>query len=186
MRLKRATLLGLAAGAISMLGLGATAHAQYRDSCPDTIQHDQREVDKAVDRYGYDSRQAQHERDELQRDAAVCGYDQSNRDNYRNYQGDRDDWRYRGGSGYTDSDRWGDRDDRYQQAINNGYRDGLNLGQQDALKGKSYRPQKHDEYEDADRGYNRNYGDKNVYKNQYRQAFQNGYSDGYYGRGRWR
>jgi hypothetical protein len=44
--------------------------------------------------------------------------------------------------------------------------------------------QKHDEYEDADHGYNRSFGDKNVYKNQYRQAFQNGYSDGYYGRRR--
>lgn len=182
MKSKSIFLLSLAVGAVSMLGVGATAHAQNRDSCPDTIRHDQREVDKAVDRYGYDSRQAQHERDELQRDAAICGYDEYGaRDNARNYQGDRDDWRYRGGNGYRDYDR---RYDRYDPAVDNGYRDGLNLGQQDARKGKSYRVQKHDEYEDADRGYNRSYGDKNVYKSQYRQAFQNGYSDGYYGRGR--
>jgi hypothetical protein len=183
MKSKSAFLLILAVGTVLIFGVSATAHAQNRNSCPDTIRHDQREVDNAVDRYGYDSRQAQHERDELQRDAAICGYDEySSRDNNsRSYQGDRDDWRYRGGNGYRDYDR---RNDRYNPASENGYRDGLNLGLQDARKGKSYRLQKHDEYEDGDRGYNRSYGDKNAYKNQYRQAFQNGYSDGFYGRGR--
>jgi hypothetical protein len=182
MKSTSAFLLSLAVGAVSMFGVGATAHAQNRDSCPDTIRHDQREVDKAVDRYGYDSREAQHERDELQRDAAICGYGENGaRDNSRNYQGDRDDGRYRSGYGYRDYDR---RDDRYNPALDNGYRDGVNVGQQDARKGKSYRPQKHDEYEDANRGYNRSYGDKDVYKSQYRQAFRNGYSDGFYGRGR--
>jgi hypothetical protein len=173
-------LLSLAVSVVSILGMGATARAQYRDSCPDMIRHDQREVDRAVDRYGYDSQQAQHERGELQRDAANCGYGYGSRDGYQSYRGDRDDWRYRNGDGYTYYDR---RDDRYNPAFDNGYRDGMSIGQKDARQGKSFRPQKHDEYEDADRGYNRGYGDKNQYKSEYRQGFQNGYSDGY---GRWR
>ena len=174
-------LLSLAVGAVSMLGMGTTVHAQNRNSCPDTLRHDQREVDRAVDRYGSDSRQARDERTEMQRDAANCGYDyDAARNNYQNYQGNRDDGRSRDGDGYRGYDR---RDDRNDPAFDNGYRDGMNIGQQDARKGKSFRPQKHDEYEDADRGYNRSYGDKNNYKGQYRQGFQNGYSDGY-GRGR--
>ena len=182
MKAKRLSVLSLAAGAISMLAMGSIAQAQNRDSCSDTLRHDQREVDKAVDRHGSDSRQADHERAELQRDATNCGYGYyDSRDNYyQNYRGERDDLRDRRGDGYRDYDR---RSDRYDPAVDNGYRDGMNIGQQDARKGKSYRPQKHDEYEDADRGYTRSYGDKNFYKNQYRQAFQNGYSDGYYRRG---
>ena len=171
MKSKHVFLLSLAVGAVSIFGMGTTARAQYRDSCADRIRHDQSEVDRAVDRYGYDSQQAQHERGELQRDAANCGYD---------YRGDRDDPRYRNGYEHRDYDR---RDDRYHAAFDNGYRDGINIGQRDARQGKSFRPQKHDEYEDADRGYNHDYGDKNHYKNEYRQGFQNGYSDGY-GRGR--
>jgi hypothetical protein len=179
MKSKSSLLLSLAVGTISMLGVGATAHAQYRDSCPDTVGHDQREVDKAVDRYGYDSRQAQHERAELQRDAANCGYNEYGSQN-QYYQGDRDDRRYQGNDGYRDGYRDSDRrGERYDPAYENGYRDGMNMGQQDARKGKSFRPQKHDEFEDGDRGYNRGYGDKNQYKSQYRQGFQNGYSDGY-------
>lgn len=175
--------LSLAAGALSLLGVGGTAHAQSRDSCNNTLNHDQREVDRAADRYGYDSPQAQHERAEMQRDAANCGY--TNRDNnasYQSYQGDRDrdDSRYRSYDNYRDYDR---RQDRYDPAFDNGYRDGVNIGQQDARRGKGFRPQKHDEYEDADHGYNRSYGEKNQYKNMYRQGFQTGYSDGF-GRGR--
>ena len=116
----------------------------------------------------------------MQRDAANCGY--TYRDNNAYYQGDRDrdDSRYRSYDNYRDYDR---RQDRYDPAFDNGYRDGVNIGQQDARRGKGFRPQKHDEYEDADHGYNRSYGEKNQYKNMYRQGFQTGYSDGF-GRGR--
>jgi hypothetical protein len=133
MKSKSSLLLSLAVGTVSMLGVGPRAHAQYRDSCPDTIRHDQREVDKAVDRYGYDSRQAQHERAELQRDAANCGYNEYGSQN-QYYQGNRDDRRYQGndgyGDGYRDSDRRGE---RYDPAYENGYRDGMNIGRQDTM-----------------------------------------------------
>jgi hypothetical protein len=177
MKSKSSLLLGFAVGTISILGVGATAHAQNRNSCPDTMRHDQRELDNAVDRYGYDSPQAQHERGELQRDAANCGYTEYGTQN-QYYRGDRDDQRYQGNDAYR-GDGYRDNDRRYDPAYENGYRDGMNLGEQDARKRKSFRPQKHDEFEDADRGYNRSYGDKNQYKSQYRQGFQNGYSEGY-------
>lgn len=179
MKSQSSLLLSLAFGTISILGAGATAQAQNRNSCPDIIRHDQREVDKASDRYGYDSPQAQHERTELQRDAANCGYTEYGSQNQYD-RGDRDDQRYQGNApyrdGYRDYDR---RSDRYDPAYENGYRDGITIGQRDAQKGKSFRPQKHDEFEDGDRGYYRGYGDKNQYKTQYRQGFQNGYSEGY-------
>ena len=50
-------------------------------------------------------------------------------------------------------------------------------------KRKQFRPEKNDRYEDADHGYDKSYGPKNLYKEQYRQAFVRGYEDGY---GRWR
>jgi hypothetical protein len=53
------------------------------------------------------------------------------------------------------------------------------MGRKDSQKGKSFRPQKNDRFEDGDNGYNENYGDKNYYKSVYREGFQRGYSDGY-------
>jgi hypothetical protein len=60
-----------------------------------------------------------------------------------------------------------------------GYRDGVAIGQKDRWKGKDFRPQKNDNYEDANHGYRKEYGDKNFFKQQYRRAFVRGYEDGY-------
>jgi hypothetical protein len=159
----------------AVLGGAGTAHAQQRwdDRCANQIAKDQDEVDRAVNRYGYDSRQAQHERDELQSDAQKCGYSRNS-----TYYDDR----------YRD-DRWGDRNDRgnynngrsaySNPAYDIGYRDGIAIGQKDSQRRKSFRPQKNDQYEDADNGYDRRYGDKNQYKNLYREGFQRGYAEGY-------
>jgi hypothetical protein len=157
-------------GLTAVISAAGTAHAQrWDDGCANRIQRDQDAVNRAVNRYGYDSPQAQHERDELQSDAQNCGYSRNS-----TYDG-----------GYRDN-RWGSRDDRWRDqsgynspAYEIGYRDGVAIGQKDSQKGKSYRPQKNDRYEDADNGYNRSYGDKNEYKSLYRQGFQRGYSDGY-------
>jgi|SRR6516225_10219575 len=153
-------LLALVAGGTALLGLTGTAHAQQWDSCSARIQKDQQDFNRAVYSYGYYSKQAQHERDELQRDAADCD---------RTYR-DRDDWRYRDDGGYYDN---------YDAAWHSGYRDGLLIGERDAQKYRTYRPSKNDWYEDADRGYNRAYGDKSLYKFRYRQGFEQGYSEGY-------
>jgi len=176
--------------AVLLFGWTGVAHAQRRDSqCESRIQRDRADVEEAVNRYGYDSPQARHERSELQRAAQDCGYDG---DAYRDGWAHRGDDRWRDQDGYPD--RWdsrgysynGQNGDQYGRpygdaspAYDIGYRDGLAIGQKDSQKHKSFRPQKNDRFEDADHGYNRSYGDKNTYKNLYRDGYQRGYSEGY-------
>jgi hypothetical protein len=77
------------------------------------------------------------------------------------------------------------RDDRYygndiyRVAENNGYRDGVDVGNKDSRAGKSFRPEKSERYENADRGYRRDYGNKDTYKQAYRDGFRRGYEAGY-------
>jgi hypothetical protein len=160
MKSKLLLVTGVIFGGIALAATASAARAQ--DSCADRVRQDQRELDRAVDRYGYDSSQAQHERAELRRDAANCGYDV-----------DRDN---RNGAAYGDRGYYGQRN---SSAFDNGYRDGVAMGQRDAQKGKAYGPGKNDQYEDADRGYNKSYGDKKAYQNEYREGFGRGYSEGY-------
>lgn len=157
-------LICLAASGVMFFGTPGISHAQNRASCS-RIRANQQNLQKAVDRYGPYSSQAQHERSELQRDSANCGYyDGGNNGGYNNggYNGG-----YDGRGAYN------------TPAFDNGYRDGVSDGQRDRQQRKAYRPDKNDRYEDADHGYNKAYGDKNFYKSQYRQAYQRGYADGY-------
>lgn len=64
-------------------------------------------------------------------------------------------------------------------ALDTGYRDGLGAGQKDLKDRKEYRPEKHDSYEDADHGYRKNYGSKDLYKQEYRKGFLRGYQDAF-------
>jgi hypothetical protein len=159
--------LGVCVGA---LGGAAGLHAQDRDECADRIRKDRRDLARAIDEHGYYSSQARHEWGELQRDAQRCGYS--------DYDGD-DRWR-------DDRGRYGDQqyDNDGQRGYGNpafdtGYRDGIAMGQRDGQKGKAFRPDKNDYYEDADHGYQKAYGDKGFYKGQYREGFQRGYAEGY-------
>jgi hypothetical protein len=65
-----------------------------------------------------------------------------------------------------------------------GYRDGISAGQNDLRNHKEYRPEKHDAYKDADHGFRKDYGDKNLYKEQYRKGFMRGYEDAFHNQGR--
>jgi hypothetical protein len=67
-------------------------------------------------------------------------------------------------------------------AYNNGYRRGFDLGRDDA-RYRRYDYDRHDEYRDADWGYDRGYGDRGGYRDAFRQGFIAGYDDGFYGRG---
>ena len=69
-------------------------------------------------------------------------------------------------------------------AFDNGFRDGMNAGSKDLRQGKYYKPERHDSYEDGDRGYHGYYGDKNSYKILYREGFLRGYGKGF--AGEWR
>jgi hypothetical protein len=66
-----------------------------------------------------------------------------------------------------------------RRAYDNGYREGVEEGQNDARRGRDFSYQRHDEYRDADRGYRRGDGDRDLYRRGYRQGFQTGYSEAY-------
>ena len=65
----------------------------------------------------------------------------------------------------------------------NGYRDGLEKGREDARGRDSFDPVRHKEYRNADRGFNNRYGPKDQYKLVYRDGFEAGYAEGYRGSG---
>ena len=174
---KKTYFAGLLAGAALLLG-GGTAHAQRDKNCPARMQQAQQDLSQAMRRYGMNSPEAQHERDELQNVAESCGYA---RGGYGYNDGDRDDRgrdnrSYSNGNGGYGGGSYGRGDN---PAYDIGYRDGQAVGQKDRQHGKAFRPDKNDQYEDADHGYNKQYGDKNQYKSMYRDAFQRGYQDGY-------
>ena len=64
-------------------------------------------------------------------------------------------------------------------AYQNGYRDGLEKGREDAGDRDSYDPVRHSRYRSADHGYNSRYGTKDDYKLVYRDGFEAGYDEGY-------
>ena len=63
----------------------------------------------------------------------------------------------------------------FQAGQDRGYRDGLDEGRSDVDKNKSYDINRHDNYRDADKGYNSRYGDKQDYRSGYREGFRSGY-----------
>jgi hypothetical protein len=88
-------------------------------------------------------------------------------------------------------------DDRYSPygamsvPYQNGYRDGLEKGREDARDRDSFDPVRHSRYRSADHGYQSRFGRKDEYKLVYREGFEVGYRQAYgdvrgrYGNGRW-
>jgi len=73
-------------------------------------------------------------------------------------------------------------DGRYgSPAAQTGYRDGLDVGRDDAREHETYNPWRSKRYRDGDRGYDRRFGPREAYKQEYRQAFVQGYDEGYRG-----
>jgi Ni/Co efflux regulator RcnB len=64
-------------------------------------------------------------------------------------------------------------------ASDNGYRDGVAAGRDDARKGRQSDPILAKRYREGDNGYNSRYGSLDQYKRDYRAAFQQGYAQGY-------
>ena len=84
------------------------------------------------------------------------------------------------------------RDDRYgntyptngRNGVNsvpydNGYRDGVEKGREDAGDRDSFDPVRHSWYRSADRGYNSRYGSRETYRLTYRDGFEAGYEQAY-------
>ncbi len=123
--------------------------------------------------------------------------DSGNRDEYR--ESFRDGYvagyndAYYGRPGRYDSDDY-DRDHSHHGdygrgdgsvAARLGYQDGFAQGRKDAAERKKFKPEKHDDYKDGDRGYHHEYGDKKLYKSEYRQAYVQGYQEAYNGPGQY-
>lgn len=73
-------------------------------------------------------------------------------------------------------------DRSYDVAYNNGYREGFDEGQKDARNGDRYRYVDEGDFRSADKGYRREYGDRDRYRRVFRDGFIQGYSEGYDGR----
>jgi hypothetical protein len=88
----KARVIGIALGAFFALGGATAARADNWRSCEKKIAHEQRELDKAIAHHGYNSRQANEERRELNRLYERCERRDRDRDRdeYRNYYRDRD------------------------------------------------------------------------------------------------
>ncbi len=69
--------------------------------------------------------------------------------------------------------------DVQRRAYDNGYREGLEEGEKDARRGNPYEMTRHDEYRDADEGYHRSDGDRDMYRQAFRQGFQSGYDEAF-------
>ena len=69
--------------------------------------------------------------------------------------------------------------DLERRAYDNGYREGVQEGQNDARRGRDFSYQRHDEYRDADSGFHRSDGDINLYRRSFRSGFQAGYNESY-------
>ena len=87
-------------------------------------------------------------------------------------------------------DRYRDRNYSYQNARQQGYSYGMNVGAADGQRGESYNPQRSRYWKNATEGYNSSYGNKGQYKQIFRDAFEQGYREGFQRyasnrRGRW-
>jgi hypothetical protein len=68
-----------------------------------------------------------------------------------------------------------DRSEGYQR----GFQDGERLGEQDARNRRGFNVQNHREYREADAGYQRANGSRDLYRDEFRRGFTEGYRLGY-------
>ncbi|HEX4489362.1 MAG TPA: hypothetical protein VH088_24015 [Terriglobales bacterium] len=94
------------------------------------------------------------------------------RDNDRRY--DRDP-RYRDSYGYSNGGNWGGSYGRDNRGFSFGFQDGAYVAREDMALGKPYHPEVRGKYRDADRGYDRYWGDKREYRAQYADGYRRGY-----------
>lgn len=65
--------------------------------------------------------------------------------------------------------------DTQRRAYAKGYEEGNEEGRNDARHGRRFEPRRHDEFRDADDGYNRRDGNREEYRDSYRRGFLAGY-----------
>jgi hypothetical protein len=77
--------LAIVLGALVMFGGAGTARADSREAaCYRNVQQQERELNRAIERYGFRSRQADHERRDVERAREKCRIiHERDRDRYR-------------------------------------------------------------------------------------------------------
>jgi hypothetical protein len=66
-----------------------------------------------------------------------------------------------------------------RRAYDNGYREGLTRGREDARSRRQFSYDRHNEYRNADDGYRRQDGYRDDYRRSFRQGFETGYTQAY-------
>ena len=69
--------------------------------------------------------------------------------------------------------------DARRAGYDNGYREGLKEGEKDARRGDRFEFRDEGAFRDGDRGYRRQFGDRDRYRQSFRSGFSAGYSDAY-------
>jgi hypothetical protein len=82
-------------------------------------------------------------------------------------------------SGYPNGRYGGYSRELERRAYDNGFREGVEDGQNDARRNRDFSYQRHDDYRDADHGFHRGEGDINLYRSSFRQGFQAGYNQSF-------
>lgn len=95
------------------------------------------------------------------------------------YNRNRDNDRRNNDGYYGNNGNYGGYGNGSNVARQEGYRDGLAAGRDDARDGERYKPQNHSDYKKGTDGYNSRYGNKGQYKQIYRDAFMQGYNQAY-------
>jgi hypothetical protein len=132
--------------------LAGAPSARANDDCNRKVNYAKWQLHEAIEDYGYGSSRANYWRHELNEAYEYCrGFRENEFRENRNV------------------------------AFDNGFRDGMNSGLKDLRQGKYYKPERHDAYEDGDRGYHGYYGDRDSYKSEYREGFLRGYQRGFNG-----
>lgn len=108
------------------------------------------------------------------------------RDDYRydNRSVDNDDYRYR--SYDRDDNRYENREygrdnfrDAMHEACEFGFRDGASVARQDLWSRKPFNPNPRGRFDDADHGYQRDFGSKHEYREHYIEAYREAYQRSY-------
>ena len=83
-----------------------------------------------------------------------------------------------------DRNGWGPRwNEGRTYANNEGYREGIEQGVKDVRSRRTFNYTDDRTYRHGDRGYKREFGDRDLYRRAFREAYVAGYREGYYGRG---
>ena len=82
-------------------------------------------------------------------------------------------------AGIYTTTRGGSYVDLGRRAYENGYRQGLGEGRDDARHRRPVSLDRHDEYRNAERGYRRGDGDRDPYRVGFRRGFEAGYRDAF-------